>query len=117
LLSGARAKGVEIEPAYHLYAQQNASSLNLPNVEFFNIDARYTNYSDGTIFFMYTPFKGKMLETVLEQLRLEAQNRVIKVCTYGPCASQVSKSSWLRCVYQNDNSEESKLAIFVSKWR
>jgi hypothetical protein len=114
LLSGARAKGVEVEPAYHLYAQQCAGSLNLPNVEFINLDARETDYSDGTIFFMYTPFKGRMLQTVLERLRLEAQKRAIKVCTYGPCTLQVSKSSWLNCLYQNGNSEESALAIFAS---
>jgi hypothetical protein len=114
LLSGARAKGVEVEPAYHLYAQQCASSLNLSQLEFINLDARYANYSDGTIFFMYTPFKGKMLQTVLDRLSLEAQKRAIKVCTYGPCNLQVSKSTWLNCLYQNDNSEESTLAIFAS---
>lgn len=114
LLSGAKAKGVEVELAYHLYAQQCAGSLNLPNVEFINLDARETDYSDGTLFFMYTPFTGKMLQTVLERLRVEAQKRSIKVCTYGPCTSQVSRSSWLRPLYQNSNSEESKLAIFES---
>jgi hypothetical protein len=114
LLSGARAKGVEVEPAYHVYAQQCASSLNLLNVEFINLDARQANYSDGTIFFMYTPFKGRMLQTVSERLRLEAQKRAIKVCTYGPCTLQVSKSNWLNCLYQNGNNEESKLAIFKS---
>lgn len=111
LLSGARGKGVEVEPAYHLYAQQSTARLNLP-VEFINLDARQTDYSDGTVFFMYTPFKGKLLQTVLERLKVEAQRRTIKVCTYGPCTAEVSRSDWLNCLYQNGNSEESSLVIF-----
>jgi hypothetical protein len=112
LLTGARSKGIEVEPAYHEYAQECARRLKLSQVVFVHQDARYTDFSEGTIFFMYTPFTGRTLQTVLDRLRGEAQKRPIKVCAYGPCARQVSASSWLRCVYQNTQVEEYQLAIF-----
>jgi tRNA/tmRNA/rRNA uracil-C5-methylase (TrmA/RlmC/RlmD family) len=68
LLTGAKTKGVEFEPAYCDYAQQCVKRLNLSHVEFMNRDARDADYSDGTIFFMYTPFMGKLLQEVLEKL-------------------------------------------------
>lgn len=69
LLSGATAKGIEFEPAYCDYARACAAELNLSRVEFINVDARQADYSAGTIFFMYTPFEGKLLQEVLEKLR------------------------------------------------
>jgi hypothetical protein len=111
LLSGAKAKGIEFEPAYCNYARQCARRLNLKQVEFINLDVRDVDYSDGTIFFMYTPFKGKLLGEVLEKLRAESQGRAIKICTYGPCTPHVSKQKWLRPITRNVNREY-ELAIF-----
>jgi len=104
LLTGAKTKGVEFEPAYHDYAQQCARRLNLSHVEFINLDARDADYSDGTIFFMYTPFTGKLLQEVLEKLG-ESRKRSITICTYGPCTLQVSNQGWLRRIDQNTNHE------------
>ncbi|MDB5151895.1 MAG: Histone methylation protein, partial [Mucilaginibacter sp.] len=56
LLAGITAKGVEFEPAFCEYARDCAADLNLSNVTFINADARKADYSQGTIFFMYTPF-------------------------------------------------------------
>ncbi|MBS1690300.1 MAG: class I SAM-dependent methyltransferase, partial [Bacteroidetes bacterium] len=58
LLTGITTKGVEFEPAFCEYASACAEQLNLPNVRFINEDARKADYSEGTAFFMYTPFKG-----------------------------------------------------------
>jgi precorrin-6B methylase 2 len=113
LLSGVRAKGVEFEPAYCDYARRCAKELNLSRVEFINADAREMDYSDGTVFFMYTPFEGKLLQEVLEKLKGESQRRKIRVCTYGPCTLQVSRQSWLKRVDQNGNSVH-QLAVFKS---
>lgn len=95
LLSGVRTKGIEFEPAFCHYASTCATQLNLSNVSFINADARETNYSDGTVFFMYTPFEGNMLQTVLEILRNESRTRKIRIFTYGPCAVQVATQDWL----------------------
>ena len=88
LLSGARAKGVEFEPAYCDYARQCAKELNLSHVEFINMDASEMDYSDGTVFYIYTPFEGKLLDKLLEKLKGEAHKRMIWVYTYGPCTVQ-----------------------------
>ena len=113
LLSGAKAKGVEFEPAYCDYARVCAAELNLSRVEFINVDARKADYSDGTVFFMYTPFEGRLLQEVLEKLRGESRRRVIRLFTYGPCTRQVSQQSWLKCVDQNRNHIY-KLGVFKS---
>ena len=98
LLSGATAKGIEIDPAYCEYARRCAQDLNLSDVEFINVDAREAKYADGTVFFLYTPFEGRMLQQVLDRLELVAETRRIALYTYGPCTWQVSRQPWLESV-------------------
>jgi SAM-dependent methyltransferase len=114
LLTGARTRGVEFETAYCDYARQSARQLNLPEIEFINSDARLANYSDGTIFFMYTPFKGAMMESVLQKIEIESLGRSIRVCAYGECVNQVSNQAWLSLVAQRGEHEDA-LAIFGRK--
>jgi Histone methylation protein DOT1 len=95
LLTGIPAIGVEFEPAFCDYARSCAAELNVHNVEFININARYADYSSGTVFFLYTPFEGKMLQDVLNTLRTEAKERKIKLFTYGPCTPVVAQQDWL----------------------
>jgi len=82
LLTGITAIGVEFEPAFCKYATDCAIELNLFNVTFINADARKADYSEGTIFFMFTPFRGEILQEVLEILRRESLVRKIKIITY-----------------------------------
>jgi len=95
LLGGVPARGVEIEPVYCDYATACAADLGLSGVTFSEGDARVADYSGGTVFFMYTPFHGSILREVLERLREEARRRRIRLFTYGPCAAEVSRQSWL----------------------
>jgi SAM-dependent methyltransferase len=95
LLGSVISKGVEFEPSFCDYAKKCASDLQLHDVNFTNIDARSADYSSGTVFFMYTPFEGKMLLDVLERLRNESKKRKIKLFTYGPCTVVVAKQDWL----------------------
>jgi hypothetical protein len=95
LLTSAISKGVEFVPAFCSYAKACVTDLNLNDVDFINIDARYADYSLGTIFFMYTPFEGKMLQDVLQNLKGEASKRQIKIFTYGPCTQEVAQQNWL----------------------
>lgn len=95
LLSGITAKGVEFEPAFCDYARDCAANLNLSNVTFTNVDARKADYSEGTVFFMYTPFMGEILQEVLDILRKESLERKIKIITYGPCTALVASQNWL----------------------
>lgn len=101
LISGARARGVEHEPAFCDYARSCISRLNLPNLEFINRDALNGDYSEGTVFFLYTPFEGQLLQDMLEILYKESRKRRIRVFTYGPCSPQVARQPWLHCVNGN----------------
>jgi hypothetical protein len=98
LIAQTTVKGVEYEPAYCNYAKACAKQLNLNNIEFINADARNADYADGTVFFMYTPFMGNMLQEMLDILQAEAQKRAIRIFTYGPCSAVVAREEWLASV-------------------
>ncbi len=95
LMASVTSIGVEFDPAFCSYAEACVAGLDLDNMQFINTDARYADYSSGTVFFMYTPFEGKMLDDVLQRLRSEAGKRTIKIFTYGPCTREVARQPWL----------------------
>jgi len=113
LLTGAKTIGVEFEPAFCDYAKDCADAFNLSGVTFINVDARKADYSEGTIFFMYTPFRGEMLQEVLAILKKESLSRKIKIITYGPCTADVALQSWLDIAGPWDGNIY-KLAVFNS---
>lgn len=113
LLSGARARGVEFEPAFCEYARACAAALRLTQVEFINEDARRADYTDGNIFFMYTPFEGAMLLKVLERLRERSRSGPIRLATYGPCTHIVAQQDWLSAPSPAEPGSY-RLAIFSS---
>jgi Histone methylation protein DOT1 len=82
LLTGSRARGVEIqEPLVHS-ARARCAELSLPRVSFVHADAAETEL-DGSIFFLYAPFNGKMLARALRRLEDVARRRRIIVCAVG----------------------------------
>jgi len=84
LLTGATSIGIEVQPSYCLQAGECARRLNISNVRFFCQDARSADFSVGTVFYMYTPFRGAMLKEVVQRLQEEGRRRSIRLCTYGP---------------------------------
>ncbi|RWY52497.1 class I SAM-dependent methyltransferase [Mucilaginibacter gilvus] len=114
LLAGVKAIGIEFEPAFCSYASEVAAALNLPDVDFVNTDAREADYTNGTVFFMYTPFKGNMLLNVLDRLKQESTLRNITVITYGPCTPEVTLQGWLIPTGSIDGSIY-KVAVFTSR--
>lgn len=98
LVTGAKARGIEYEPAYCEYAGAVASRLRLTGTEFINADALQEDYSTGTVFFLYTPFEGRMLLDMLRRLQQASRDRMIRIFTYGPCSQRVAAEQWLRCV-------------------
>lgn len=98
LLTGAKTRGIEYEPAYCDYATACASKLNLPNVAFINTTAQNGDYANGSVFFMYTPFEGTMLQEMLDILKKESLQRNIRIFTYGPCSPHVARQNWLNCM-------------------
>ena len=91
----SRAVGVELEPAYVECARRTAEDLNLTNATFLAQDARDADFSDGTTFYLYTPFRGAILRDVLGRLKTQAAKREIRVCTFGPCTPIVAAESWI----------------------
>ena len=64
LLTGVMAKGVEFEPAFCEYATNCAAELQIKDVEFHQYRCPLCRLFFGYVFFMYTPFEGKMLQDV-----------------------------------------------------
>jgi hypothetical protein len=113
LMTRAVARGVDIEAAYCQHAQHCADALGLSQVRFLHSDARHVDYTDGTVFFMYTPFTGGLLDTVLEALHQVARHHPITLCTYGACTFEVRRHAWLRL--RHPVSEHAyALAVFTS---
>ena len=104
LLTSVDSKGVEREPVYCEYAKTCASELNLDAVDFLNADARQADYSDGTVFFLYSPCKGKILRDVLGNLYAKTGDRKIRIFSYGSCTQEIQKQDWLRPVHEIQNS-------------
>jgi hypothetical protein len=83
LLSGARCRGVELQPELAERSASSARALGLSDVSFVAADARAAEIADGTVFFLYLPFRGAVLATVLERLRRVAERHPIVVCALG----------------------------------
>jgi hypothetical protein len=111
LLTGVRAVGVEIEPAYCRVARKEAAKLGLAGVSFLEGDARAADYRPGTVFYLFTPFVGEMLQAVLDRLEGQVAGRAVTVCSYGPCNPHLARQAWLRSE-DADPEHEFKLALF-----
>ncbi|MET4084106.1 putative RNA methylase [Pedobacter sp. UYP30] len=113
LISSARVIGIEFEPSFCNYAKVQVSKLNLDNIEIINDDARMADYSSGTVFFLYTPFVGKIMQDLLALLKKISLQKVIRIFTYGPCSLTISQQNWLKCI--NGNADNiNKLYEFKS---
>ncbi|GAB2563485.1 class I SAM-dependent methyltransferase [Dyella jejuensis] len=107
----ARCVGIEREPAYVASARQAALALKLGNATFLQQDARSADVSEGTVFYLYTPFTGVVLRSVLDMLRREARRREIRLGTFGPCTSFIAQEAWLRA---EGRCTEQRVAMFHS---
>ena len=98
LLSGARTRGIEIEPEYCRHAQRCAELLHLPQVQFRCADARQANLTAATAFYLFTPFTGGIMRAVLARLRELARQRPLRLFSYGPSTAALAPEPWLRRV-------------------
>src|ERR1700728_3399794 len=77
LITGAQSLGIEMQAAYVVSARECAQSLQLSRVQFIARDARDADLSRGTVFYLYSPFKGSILTDVLGALRKDSMRRSI----------------------------------------
>ncbi|MBT2116296.1 hypothetical protein KK141_14535 [Dyella sp. LX-66] len=111
MTTAARAIGVEREQAYIDAAQRCAQNLGVARVAFECRDAREADFSKATVFYLYTPFTGEVMRSVLDAIRREAAQRPVRIASFGPCTKVVAAESWLRA--DGKVSTES-LALFQS---
>jgi len=113
LLSGAASIGIEVQASYCRHADECVRRLNLSDVRIVCQDARHADFSVGTVFYMYTPFKGAMLRQVLERLHAEGRRRRFRLCTYGPILSEAVQQPWLPAFERK--LAKGPIAVFHSK--
>ena len=95
LLTGARSHGVELQVDLCREARAAAARLGIADeATFDHADARSVALESGTVFFLYSPFDGPVLDLVLERLHAQAERRAIVVAALGldltRCASWLS---------------------------
>ncbi|RUL74942.1 methyltransferase domain-containing protein [Dyella choica] len=108
----ARCLGIELQAAYVASARQCAQALNLRNAAFIEQDVRLARLSEGTVFYLYTPFTGTILRAVLDMLKHEAEGRGIRLCTLGPCTEILAREPWLM---MEAVSHRGSVALFRSR--
>lgn len=82
ILTGATARGVELQPAL-VAAGAEAALRHGVDVSLVQGDARTAPLDDGTVFYLYLPFRGAVLNEVMGRLRAVASRHPIVVCTLG----------------------------------
>ena len=112
MVTGAQSLGVEVQAAYVASARGCAQSLHLSRVQFIPQDARDADMSRGTVFYLYSPFKGSILTDVLNALRMESTRRSIKICSLGPCTHTVANETWLKASAPSDTG---RITVFDSQ--
>jgi len=95
ILTGAQCIGIEAQQTYVTSARDCAAALHLHRVKFIHQNASDANLTAGTVFYLYTPFTGDTLKTVLRNLHNISKEQVITVCTLGPCTPTVAAESWI----------------------
>jgi SAM-dependent methyltransferase len=93
LLTGATARGIEVQPALVNKAREAAVRGGVDGVRFVEGDARHADLDDGTVFFLYAPFTGPVLTEVVRRLGAVASRRAIVVCSLGIDVDRVAP--WL----------------------
>jgi hypothetical protein len=112
IITGAQSLGVELQAAYVVSARECAQSLRLNRVQFIAQDARDADLSRGSLFYLYSPFRGSILAEVLGALRKESTHRLIRVCSLGPCTHRVSDETWLQT---SELSDWESITVFDSR--
>ena len=111
MLTGAQSLGIEVQAAYVASSRECARSLHLSRVRFLAQDAREADLSIGSLFYLYSPFRGSILRDVLSGLRMESAHRSIRVCSLGPCTRIVANQTWLKA---NEVPDTGRVTVFES---
>lgn len=92
LLTGAPARGIELQASLVRLGRGLCERLSLPGVELTEGDATAAAL-DGSVFFFYAPFSGEMLSRALDRVRQVALRRPIVI---GAVGFELQNVAWLR---------------------
>ena len=106
-------KGLEINGDLWNVALQVTDAVGLADIEYINADARDADLSDGTLFFLFTPFTGHVMDTVIHRLERVAGAHGIIVCSFGGSSARLGEEPWLHCI-DPDRLDPYKVSIFQS---
>jgi hypothetical protein len=123
LLTGAHARGIELQPTLVEGARASATRFGA-DVMFSQGDVRRADLDAGTVFYLYAPFTGPVLAEVLARLFSVASKHAIVVCALGVdlhrtapwLAPRPSDSFWLT-VYDSVVSGVAPRAPRISRLR
>ncbi|MBK6690493.1 MAG: hypothetical protein IPG45_38855 [Deltaproteobacteria bacterium] len=94
-MTGARAKGLEREPAYHRQAEALAARFPVLRVEPILGDAREHDYRDATVVYVYDTFRDELLDQLLIKLAAVAADHPLVVVSRGRSSPQIRAQTWL----------------------
>ncbi|HEX7814799.1 hypothetical protein [Dyella sp.] len=108
--SAAASIGIEHEAAYVESARAAAQALRLERARFVVGDLNELALGGGTVFYLYTPVTGSLLQALIERLRQEASQRPIRVASLGPCTAVLADAPGFHplCI-----EGEHRVALFV----
>lgn len=93
LLTGARVRGIELQPGLVAAATERAQALGLDAIAYELADARFAELDGASVVYLYLPFTGATLAAALEQIHAAARQRQLVICTLG---LDLRGHGWLR---------------------
>lgn len=84
-MTGCRGFGVELDAGLAKAATDALATTGLSDkVEVRCGDATEVDLSEATVVYMFNPFKGEVLDRVMDRIMDAARTRPLKICTTGP---------------------------------
>lgn len=114
LLTGRKTRGLELDEGLASVGERAARDLELADVELRAGDARTADFAGATVFVLVTPFKGRVLDDVLERLRAACAPAPLRLVSFGPGTPWLARVPWLEQT-DGDPSDEFRLARFVGR--
>ena len=113
LLAGATSSGVECDGALHGLAERASHELGLREARFHHGDARDAVIEDADVVFMYLPFTGRALTTVMARLMENGRRRPPRWRRRFLCAGPLDTNRYPELVAAGS----SKSWLHVYSWR
>lgn len=107
-LSGAKARGVELVQAYVDRINLRASDLGMAEVSAICADVRDVDFSDGTLFYFYDPFRGELLDGIVTKIE---ELKTARIAALGHTCRLLEARPTLELV----ETKPSRLRIFRSR--